>query len=94
MTPGQWFVMVEENIGRTDFSTWRLTQQFPQPDRASAMAAAEQTAWRYKPANPLRPEGRSVFRGDGGSYLVTIRGTVSFFHFRVSVMEWLGDAPA
>ncbi|WP_156753832.1 hypothetical protein [Actinokineospora pegani] len=86
-----WSVVVEANRqGNRDVSQWQVTHYEQVGTLAAAQDRALVLARGLRPERPRNPRSRLVFRAQDGSLLVHIEGAVSSWHFRVSVLEFVG----
>ena len=89
---GVWQVMVEfSNQGQAKPAT---LLEFPKRNltsRDEALEEAERTAMAFRPPDPWSPRGRRVFR-EGDSFISLVEGATQTFHFRTSIVQYVGDA--
>lgn len=89
---GLWQVMVEySNKGDRKPPTLLTFPAKNLGSHADAMAAAERAAYEHRPPDPWSPQDRRVFR-HGDDFVTEISGAMSTFHFRTSVVQYLGRA--
>jgi len=84
--PGQWYVLIEEQLTKGQSVQWSLTVTDPAgPDADQARRRAAEAALSYVPRHPKRPQGRQVFQTGPDTWLVAVTGAKDAAHFRVSV---------
>jgi hypothetical protein len=86
----RWKVMVEENLGSGENKRWMVSRVDTAPDRETAREMARTLVLSHSPQHPFSQKERSVYAAPGDIWVVTIPGAMDTFHFRVTVVEWLG----
>jgi len=87
----RWRVLIEENLGTGENKRWMVGRVETAPDREAARELARQLVLSHVPQHPFNQKERSVYAAAGDVWVVTIPGSMDTFHFRVSIVEWLGD---
>lgn len=93
MNSGQWYVLIEEQVGYGSGIRWHLAHSAPASGADHATEMARYAAFNHVPTNPRMPKNRAVFRSPDGSWLVNVEGATMSFHFRVSIAEFFGIHP-
>jgi hypothetical protein len=96
MRPGDdgpvWFVLIEQNTNKGEGVIWELTDTLPASDYNDAVTRARDLAFTFTPRHPMKPRQRSVYQSGDDVWISDVQGLTRSFHFRVSVVRWLGDA--
>lgn len=87
----RWHVMIEESVGGGENVRWAMSRMIPVVDRESGRELARQLVLSHEPEHPFTQRERSVYAAPGDTWTVVINGAMSTFHFKISVVEWLGD---
>ncbi|WP_027345707.1 hypothetical protein [Hamadaea tsunoensis] len=89
---GHWHAIVEDNAGSGQYARWRIARTVDLgPDRAPALAGAQQIAATYNPPHPWRPQWRQVYEHGEDGWLVVVVGSMSTSHFRVSLVRLISQ---
>ncbi|MEU3272046.1 hypothetical protein ABZ639_14470 [Saccharomonospora sp. NPDC006951] len=84
----EWVVIIEESISMGNGIRWgvgRVSGVYA--DQSLARQDALNFAHRYTPKHPRMTGERRIYRQSEDSYLVSVAGATSRFHFRVSVAD-------
>lgn len=91
VSSNRWKVMVEENLGGSENKRWMVSKVVGVADRETGRELARQLVLSHSPQHPFSQKQRSVYAAPGDVWVVTVPGSMDTYHFKVSVVEWLGD---